>query len=148
MGLYIEECIDKYKEFFSQEDNSNGLSEKYSTEEDVFTKEKYEEFERIFFITMNNALFIGEYLEDNYTEKIEEFENILLNNDSKFSPYIRNALKGLREALFSIQTENRTLQVNLTKNDSSTVASPLENFQYYDAWHTISLKLLYIDQRL
>jgi len=148
MGLHIEECIDKYKEFFSQEGNSNGLSEKYSTEEDVFTKEKYEEFERIFFITMNNALFIGEYLEDNYTEKIEEFENILLNNDSKFSPYIRNALKGLREALFSIQTENRTLQVNLTKNDSSTVASPLENFQYYDAWHTISLKLLYIDHTL
>ena len=149
MDLHIEECIDKYRGLFSQEDNSNGSSEKHSPEEEeVFTKEKYEEFERIFFIEMNNALFIGEYLEDNYTEKIEEFENILLNNDSKFSPYIRNALKGLRKALFSIQTENRTLQVNLTKNDSSTVASPLENFQYYDAWHTISLNLLYIDHTL
>ena len=149
MGLHIEECIDKYREFFSQEDNSKGSSEKHSPEEEeVFTKEKYEEFERIFFIEMNNALFIGEYLEDNYTEKIEEFENILLNNDSKFSPYIRNALKGLRKALFSIQTENRTLQVNLTKNDSSTVADPLENFQYYDAWHTMSLNLLYIDHTL
>ena len=61
MGLHIEECIDKYKKFFSQEDNSNGSSEKHSPEEEeVFTKEKYEEFERIFFIEMNNALFVGE----------------------------------------------------------------------------------------
>ena len=40
MGLHIEECIDKYREFFSQEDNSKGSSEKHSPEEEeVFTKE-------------------------------------------------------------------------------------------------------------
>lgn len=147
MELHIEKCIDKYKELFSPENNSCGFSTQPNTEKEIFAKEKYKEFERIFFIEMNNALFVGEYLEDGYTEKIEEFENILLNNDSKFSPYIRDALKGLRGVLFRIQTDNRTLQVNLTKNDSA-VASLLEDFQFYNAWHTISLNLLYIDHTL
>ena len=148
MGLHIEECIDKYKKFFSQEDNSNGSSEKHSPEEEeVLTKEKYEEFERIFFIEMNNALFVGEYLEDDYTKKIERFENILLNNDSKFSPCIRDALKGLRRVIFRIQTDNRKLQVNLIRNNSAA-AGLLKGFPYYNAWHTISLELLYIDHTL
>lgn len=65
MDLHIDNCIRKYKESFPLKDNSKE-SEEIDIDKKILTKEKYDEFERFFFIEMNNDLFSGEYLRDDY----------------------------------------------------------------------------------
>lgn len=148
MGLHIDNCVVKYKELFPLEDNPS-KTEETDIDKEVVTKEKYDEFERFFFIEMNNALFSGEYLEDGYIQKIEKFENDLLTDDSKDSACIREALKELREILFSIQNKinNRDLQVALGRNDQIR-SSQVNEYQYYYRWRAISLILMYLDHTL
>lgn len=100
---------------------------------------------------MNNALFSGEYLEDGYIQRIENFENNLLTDDSKDSACIREALKELREILFNIQNkikiDNRDLQVALRRNDQIR-SSQMNEYQYYYGWRAISLSLIHLDHTL
>lgn len=72
MDLHIDNCVAKYKALFPLEDNPS-KTEETDIDKEVLTKEKYDEFERFFFIEMNNALFSGEYLEDGYIQRIEKF---------------------------------------------------------------------------
>ena len=150
MDLHIDNCIGKYKESFPLKDNSKE-SEEIDIDKKILTKEKYDEFERFFFIEMNNDLFSGEYLRDDYIQRIEKFENDLFADDSKDSASIREALKELREILFNIQNkikvDNRDLQVALTRNDQIR-SSQVNGYQYYYAWRAISLSLIYLDHTL
>lgn len=150
MDLHIDNCVAKYKALFPLEDNPS-KTEETDIDKEVLTKEKYDEFERFFFIEMNNALFSGEYLEDGYIQRIEKFENNLLTDDSKDSTCIREALKELREILFNIQNkikiDNRDLQVALRRNDQIR-SSQVNEYQYYYGWRAISLSLTYLDHAL
>ena len=111
--ILSRKCVTKYKELFTLKNNTQETS-KSDIDKEICIKEKYNEFERFFFIEMNNALFAGEYLEDDYIKEIETFENYLIANDSKFSFSIRESLKSLREIIFNIQNkikiDNRELQ--------------------------------------
>ena len=150
MDFHIDNCVTKYKALFPLEDNPS-KTEETDIDKEVLTKEKYDEFERFFFIEMNNALFSGEYLEDGYIQRIENFENNLLTDDSKDSACIREALKELREILFNIQNkikiDNRDLQVALRRNDQIR-SSQMNEYQYYYGWRAISLSLIHLDHTL
>lgn len=148
--IHIDKCVTKYKELFTSKGNIQETS-KSDIDKEICIKEKYNEFERFFFIEMNNALFAGEYLEDNYIKEIETFENYLIANDSKFSFSIRESLKSLREIIFNIQNkikiDNRELQVALRKNETIQQSKNYK-YQYYDSWRTISLVLMVLDHTL
>lgn len=150
MSLHIDNCITKYKELFPSYNNTK-TSKKIDIDKEILIKEKHNEFERFFFVEMNNALFSGEYLEDDYTQKVEAFENILLIDDSLYSTNIRECLKELREILFSIQNkikiDNRDLQVALTRNNKIRLNHANE-YQYYKAWRVFSLGLMYFDHTI
>lgn len=117
MNLYIDKCIAKYKELFSSDgiskvitkintDNSKEIEKpdndnskeigNDNVNETVLLKEKFDEFERFFFIEMSNSLFSGEYLRDDYVNKVEDFENNLLTNENSFFASVRECLKELR----------------------------------------------------
>lgn len=150
MDLHIDNCVAKYKVLFPLEDNPSKTGET-DIDKEIHRKERYDEFERFFFIEMNSALFSGEYLADGYIQRIEKFENDLLTDDSKDSACIREVLKELREILFNIQNkikiDNRDLQVALTRNDQIR-SSQFNEYQYYNAWRAISLSLLHLDHTL
>lgn len=71
--MFIDKCLAKYRELFRQETEN-----KKPEEEALNIRRRRDEFERFFFIEMNNAIFTGEYLEDDYISKIESFENELI----------------------------------------------------------------------
>lgn len=150
MDFHIDNCVKRYKELFSSDDTPRE-AEETDIDQKILTKEKYDDFERFFFIEMNNALFSGEYLEDGYIQKVEVFENNLLVDDSQYSANIRECLKELREIVFNIQNkikvDNRNLQVALTRNDKIR-SSHANEYQYYNAWRVLSLGLMYLDHTI
>lgn len=147
MRLHIDHCIEKYKEIFSihtEEDNR-------STEQELQIEQKKDDFERLFFIEMNKTLFSGEYLQDDYVAKIEEFENILIQNDNAYSAIIRNCLKRFKGLIFKIQErikdDGKELLISLTSQDTIK-SSKEESHKYYNNWVSLSLMLAYLDHTL
>lgn len=147
MGLHIDNCIKKYKELFSNhtEEDNRSMKQKLQAEQ------KKNDFERIFFIKMNEALFAGEYLQDNYVKKIEEFENVLIQNDSAYSTIVRNCLKRFKDLIFKIQErikdDGKELLISLTSQDTIR-SSKEESHKYYNNWVSLSLMLAYLDHTL
>ena len=104
-------------------------------------EQKKNDFERIFFIKMNEALFAGEYLQDNYVKTIEEFENVLIQNDSTYSAIVRNCLKRFKDLIFKIQErikdDGKELLISLTSQDTIR-SSKEESHKYYNNWVSLS----------
>lgn len=154
--IHIDKCLTKYKELFTLKDNTQETS-KSDIDKEICIKEKYNEFERFFFIEMNNALFAGEYLEDDYIKKIETFENDvifeknLIIDDNVYPAIIRGCLKELKEIVFSIQNKiklgNEDLLIAFATNEYLKTGQD-NNYKYFGAWCMLSLGLLYIDHTL
>lgn len=153
--LYVEKCIEEYKNLFTRS-NTNKEIYKESIEEKLRNKEKYNEFERFFFVQMNNAIFSGEYLVDDYIEKVKEFENLLVVEgnvtleDDIYRSVIRICLSDLRDIIFRIQNKiklrNEDVLVSLTTNDIKT--SKEDSYKYFGFFAKFALTLLYLDHTL
>lgn len=172
MNLYIDKCIAKYKELFSSDgiskvitkintDNSKEIEKpdndnskeigNDNVNETVLLKEKFDEFERFFFIEMSNSLFSGEYLRDDYVNKVEDFENNLLTNENSFFASVRECLKELRAVLFNIynttEPDNKDIHLALWKNNAVNIVRE-DKHTYLDKWRFLSCNLMYIDHTL
>ena len=151
MEIFIDKCLAKYRELFKQDAKNE------ESEEDLTIGSHRDEFERFFFIEMNNAIFTGEYLEDDYISKIESFENELITEDNLdiehnvFSLHVRLCLSDFRGMVFNIQNKvklgNEDLLVSFISKEFAKIDRK-SDYQYFEAWRIISLQLLYFDHTL
>ena len=151
MEIFIDKCLAKYRELFKQDAKNE------ESEEDLTIGSHRDEFERFFFIEMNNAIFTGEYLEDGYISKIESFENELITEDNLdiehnvFSLHVRLCLSDFRGMVFNIQNKvklgNEDLLVSFISKEFAKIDRK-SDYQYFEAWRIISLQLLYFDHTL
>lgn len=150
--MFIDKCLAKYRELFRQETEN-----KDPEEEALNIRRRRDEFERFFFIEMNNTIFTGEYLEDDYISKIESFENELITEDNLdiehnvFSLHVRLCLSDFRGMVFNIQNKvklrNEDLLVSFISKEFAKIDRK-SDYQYFEAWRIISLQLLYFDHTL
>ena len=151
MEIFIDKCLAKYRELFKQDAKNE------ESEEDLTIGSHRDEFERFFFIEMNNAIFTGEYLEDDYISKIESFENELITEanldieHNVFSLHVRLCLSDFRGMVFNIQNKvklrNEDLLVSFISKEFAKIDRK-SDYQYFEAWRIISLQLLYFDHTL
>lgn len=152
--LKIKLCIQKYKDLFKTSTEHKGKTRgEGNIENKLLVKEKCDEFERFFFIQMNNAIFDGEYLGDDYIKEIKDFENLLVVGDNEeneiYRSNIRFCLINLRDVVFSIQSKiehgNEDFLVSLT-----TEIKPNRevSYKYFGFFIIFSLNLLYLDHSL
>lgn len=147
MSLHIDNCISLYKDIILSTENTV-IEDEDNIDRAISQKEKEKKFSISFFIEINNAIFSGEYLSQNYPDKIKEFEQQLEQQDTAFSNCIRGSISELKHLLFLINNK-----INLTSDDLLFSAlSPSNKGQstniFFDNLENITFRLAIIDHTL
>lgn len=147
MELCIERCIaefDKLSLSYDEIDEDN-ITQFEKTPLEINIPDLLQ-FQQVFFVEMNNALFNGEYLSSGYINKIAEFENKVVQYNQTLYGSLRCALQGLRDLVLEIRGIVDRKHPYLAPSYSTS--NNFEDFLQIDFWTAVSLRLAYIDHTL
>ncbi len=144
MSLFIDKCIEEFDKLSSA--YGEIVADDNTQSREALMNRAVGDFQYTFFVEMNNALFRGEYLYDNYIRKIGEFESKVVHYDEVvLFGSVRHALQCLRDLVLEIRgiVDRKHFYLAPSYSTKKRLGNTLIDF-----WTEVSLPLAYIDHTL